>query len=127
MKAITDFSVLPLGKEGHETCRSDLYWLGEKVRTAVQGIQVEAQYSFDQGYLLFLSEACPYEEKLSIYLLDFDFGIRDTADLGQSYTPGVLQDVEVCGALELSFSFFGGDRWGLRVGERMKLDLRRLS
>lgn len=84
----------------------------------LDGLILEAQYECSAGYLLMLTEDCPFEEALHVYLLDRSLRPIDKLVLGKAYQPGILRDVKISGKESLEFSFFGGDKWQLRVLEK---------
>jgi hypothetical protein len=106
------FSLKPI--EGNEW-QSELLFEGQPTGLVIDGVYLEKQYRLRSGYLLFLTENCPFEEGLDIYLLSFNKRILDGIVLGAPYAPGILKRVEPAGYEAFSFSFFGDDRWLLKV------------
>jgi hypothetical protein len=80
------------------------------------GAVLEARFRAGDGFLVFLTEDTPFEEALHIHLLDSALRLQDSLELSAPYTPGVLTNLSVTGANELSFAFFGAtDLWRLSV------------
>jgi hypothetical protein len=115
MKQIDCFELRPI--EGN-IARSALLWHGEPIALDVDGILLERQYCVELGYLLFLTDDCPYEEGLHIYLLNAERLLLDALELGAPYTPAILDNVIAETETALTFSFFGNDQW--------RLDMRRV-
>jgi hypothetical protein len=129
MKQIAMFSLeVPAGVESGEDSFShaQLIKLGHPTGVAVRGIRLEAQYEVSGRFLLMLTEDCPYEESLHIYLLDAENSLLDEIRMGQPYTAGILTDLDATTKDTLEFAFFGNDRWKLKVlqkPQRMPLNL----
>jgi hypothetical protein len=80
------------------------------------GAVLEAQFRVQDGFLVLATEGTPFEEALHIHLLDGALQLRDSLELSAQYTPGVLTNLTVTPAGELTFSFFGAsDQWRLSV------------
>jgi len=77
----------------------------------VDGYWLEAAYQYSNGYLVFLSHDCPFEETLSIYLLDFCGAVKDSAHIGGMYTTGCFRAVEIKQPAEIVFEFFAEATW----------------
>lgn len=93
---------------------------------ALPGSVLEAQLELDDGgYLLLTTAGRPYEETLTIVLLDPAGREIERLALEQPYTPGVLSHVEIMGAAVLRFRFFPGSIHELRVHVRPRGLLRR--
>jgi len=88
---------------------------------SVEGGVLEAQFSVDDSYLLFISEGNPLEEALFIYFLDSNLNIRDVIELSANYTAGVLRNRRIIDNSSIRFSFFGEEEWVLKVLENPKL------
>lgn len=98
-----------------ERPQAHLWDENEKTDTVVAGRVLDAQYGWSGGFLLLTTDDNPYEESLHIILLDDRMRRIDQVDLGQSYHPGLLRDLEVSERGGVVFSFFGTERWWLRV------------
>lgn len=111
VELIRSFSLKPIDSP---LPRSELFWEGNQTPLVVDGSSLEAQYRIDSRYLLLLTENCPYEEGLHIYLLDNAHRVLDGLELSVPYAPGTLKNLR---ALDnaLTFSFFGEDHWRLDV------------
>lgn len=94
---------------------SRLFHKGIDSGALIEGLLLQAQYECSAGYLLLLTDDCPFEELLHIHLLDRNLRPLDQVNLGKAYEAGILSRLQVTGNDVLEFSFFGGDRWQLSV------------
>lgn len=65
--------------------------------------------------LLFLTADVPFEESLSIYLLDADLNVIDSAQMYHMYGTGVFSDLDITQPDTARFRFFGGIIWTLKL------------
>lgn len=120
------FSVKP---QKTELPRAELLFQNRETGIVIDGVVLEKQFSFEEKYLLFLTEDCPYEEGLHIYLLDHELQILDGIELGGAYASAILQDVKVEDDMLVTFTFFGHDLWRLQIASTpsRQLNIPRLS
>lgn len=119
MQPTSRFSLTPPTQATREDVpRCELRIDGAPTGRFLAGQLLEQQFEVGTRYLLLVTEDSPFEELLHLYLLDADLSLLDERELGQPYTPGVLQDVAPVSRDQLQFSFFGGDLWRLTVLER---------
>lgn len=98
---------------------SDLWCDGAPTATVVPGVVLEAQFVLaDGGGLLLLTFDVPYEEALSICLLDPADRLAEQVTLGVAYATGVLRDVRLLSSDTLGFGFFAGAAYRLRIASR---------
>jgi hypothetical protein len=119
MRQVSTFSVRGLTSvevEGR-LIRAELLKFDSPTSLMVEGSTLEAQYETSKGFLLMLTEDCPYEEALHIYLVDHGNSILDEIHMGQAYVSGILGDLDPIAPDQLQFSFFGNDLWKLRILE----------
>lgn len=98
-----------------EMPRSRLLWQGQDTGVELDGVALMHQGAVSTGTLLFITEDCPYEEALHVYLVGPDHRVLDALEIGVPYVPGLLTQVQWLGDDEVSFAFPGEDRWRLRV------------
>lgn len=92
---------------------------GRATGLTVNGAILEAQFTVNTDtYLLMLSDDCPYEETLRVYLLNTNHKIVDSARLAYAYTSGVLRDIQVVGDNMLDFMFTGSSCYRLMIHDR---------
>jgi hypothetical protein len=117
MHVIDEFSIKKICKARQEVeIKSRLYHQGRETDFILLGISLEAQFKFNNKYLLFLTEDCPFEEYLSIYLLDQSFNVLDRAGMFIQFTPGMLGNLKIENDHEISFTFFSNDeKWTLTI------------
>lgn len=94
---------------------AELLFQNKETGTIVDGVVLEKQFAVQGGYLLFLTENCPYEEGLHIYLLDQEFQVLDGLELGGVYASAILKDVCAENDVVFTFTFFGNERWRLQL------------
>ena len=121
MEEIKDFSIVDLEEEFP---RSELVWKGTLPGLIVDGVWLEKQYKVTPGYLLLLTDDCPFEERLSIYLLSEDMRVLDSMELSLIYHMGILRDIKIESSNELTFTFFGEDCWRLGVRRSPRIGLK---
>ena len=95
--------------------RSRLIFGGRPLGIAVAGAVLEAQFAMSGEFLLFVTDDCPYEEVLHLYLIDAGMAVADQVDIGGPYAPGIVRDLEPAGPASLEFSFIGTERWRVTV------------
>lgn len=125
---VPTFSLQPIkDSQAGEVSQTSESWesqllFGDKVVAQVEGLYLEAQLEVNKGYLLFLSENCPFEECLHIYYLDSALKICDQINLGVIYAPGTFKLLTLANN-SVEFQFFGQDRWRLTVLAQPRRDM----
>jgi hypothetical protein len=102
---------------------SELVLAGRPTGTDLQGGTFEAGVAVPDGFLIFLTEGVPEEERLSIYLVDAAGRLLDRANIGQWATAAAFSDLEVESDDTLRFRFLGDGHWRLRLLPRSGLRL----
>ena len=120
MTEISEYSLEPVPAE---TPMSHLLRQGRPTGVRLAGSVLEKQFRAPQGDLLFLTEDCPYEEGLHIYLLGGESAVLDAVELGAAYAPGILSILAAGPGERVCFSFFGGDEWSLELLPRPEFGL----
>lgn len=103
MTALRPSAIFSLGQALDGGATSPLLAGGEIVGQ-VTGSRIDAQFTDGQHHVLLLTWDSPYEEELTILLLDSRFGVRDRRRLGGAWQPGILSDI-VCRDGEIHFRF----------------------
>ncbi|MEE9412696.1 MAG: hypothetical protein V3V22_06545 [Methylococcales bacterium] len=94
----------------------DLLFMPLKKQITLTGAVLEAQYSVDENYLVFITENCPFEESLLISLIDATGKLLDTLELSAWYTPGILSNLRIQPPNKICFSFFDDSEcWVLEI------------
>lgn len=94
---------------------SELVLAGRPTGTELEGGNFEAGVAVPAGFLVFLTEGVPEEERLSIYLVDAAGRLLDRANIGQWATAAAFSDLEIESADTLRFRFLGDGHWRLRL------------
>jgi hypothetical protein len=94
---------------------SELLLAGRPTGTDLEGGLLEAGIALDDGFLIFLTEGVPEEERLSIYLVDASGRLLDRANIGQWYTAAAFSGLEIDSDDTLRFRFLGDGHWRLRL------------
>lgn len=102
MKAVTRLSIVEVDTDRH---RARLALNGVALPRWLDGLQLEAQFDNEGETLLWMTEDCPYEEGLHIYLMDATGTVLDAMEAGAPYSPGILKMKEASGRW-LEFEFF---------------------
>lgn len=117
MHVIDEFTINKIHRKREEVeIESYLNHQGRNTGVILLGVSLEAQFKFKDKYILFLTEDCPFEECLFIYLLDQTFNVLDRAEISIQFTPGILGDLKIENNHEISFTFFSNDeKWTLSI------------
>ncbi|MBX3500980.1 MAG: hypothetical protein KF889_16190 [Alphaproteobacteria bacterium] len=95
--------IFSLGPASPDAARSPLLAGGDVVGE-VEGRRIEAQFTDGRYHLLFVTWDSPYEEELTIVLLDERLRERDRRRLGGPWQPGILSDL-ACREDSIRFRF----------------------
>src|SRR5262245_18137679 len=107
MTPIDTCSLSPIESRGeHEPYRARLLLEGHPTSLVLDGHHLESQLRTRAGHaLLFVTDDCPYEEQLHIFLLSDALEVLDSLTLGRMYQPGVLRDLSLTDRDQLGFAF----------------------
>lgn len=119
MRPLHEFSLEPLeGPGGEPPLRSRLKRDDRATDLVVEGVQLEGAFRLDDGRsLLLLSHDSPFEEILHVYLLSEELDVRDRAEIGGAYVPGLVRDLVPGPGPRLRFSFGNEQHFELNVRE----------
>lgn len=92
---------------------SELLLDGKPTGLMVTGAVLEAAVQWQNYRVAFFTNDIPFEEVLSIYMLDANMALIDTATLGAMYSTGAFSELLVHSPNTLTFRFFGGIVWRL--------------
>ncbi len=111
MYVIEEFSIQKFRQIKHpeENWSSRLFHKGFDTGVVLKGLILEAQFVCGHHYLLFLTHDCPFEETLSIYLLDQSFNVLDRAEIFSMFTMGIFGDLKIENEREVSFTLFSSE------------------
>ena len=92
MSALRPSGAFSLGTAPPDAIKSPLL-AGGNVVGEIEGRCIEAQFSDGQYHLLFVTWDSPYEEELTLLLLDSRGRVRDRRRMGGAWQPGMLSDI----------------------------------
>ena len=95
--------------------RSELFFEGHATGAWVGGAVLEAAYAWPGFWLLFMTDDLPFEDMLSIHLLDGQFALLDTATLGAAYSTGSFSALPGSAPDEVRFRFIGDTDWTVQL------------
>lgn len=95
--------------------RSEVIVAGAPTGSTVAGAVLEAAVGCDAGFLLFVTDDVPYEDALSIHLVDAKGQCIDSARLGRAYSSGRFADLRLEPPDRVRFRFTGGLDWSVRM------------
>lgn len=110
MKKIKEFSI-----KKKSDSDSTLFFRGESCQIDVSGLSLEEQFKIDSFYLIFITDNCPYEEYLYIYLLNQKISIIDSLNVGLPYTPGLLKNIKLISNNTIDFDFHDNIKYQLLI------------
>jgi len=93
---------------------------GKNTGQRLKGCILEAAIECDTGYFVFLTHDCPFEETLSIYLVNHSGTLQDSADLFGMYITGVFRNLHIHPPNQVTFEFFADAIWTVTLLPRLK-------
>lgn len=116
MNLVTELSTR-LVPQDHEEIPpvSEVLLHGQATDQQISGALLEAAVLCQPGYLLFMSDDTPFEDMLSIVLLDTQGHMLDSARLGGAYTTGSFEALQWQVPDIARFRFIGDTIWSVRV------------
>jgi len=93
----------------------ELLVAGAATGCRLSGAILEAAVEVAGKYLLFMTDDVPFEETLTLHLLDGQFRLLDSASVGRAYATGVFSLVELREPDELVFRFIGETPWAAKL------------
>lgn len=124
LQPVTVFDVTDVNESSDKEPTLTLQNIQTRQEVTLPGAILEAQYSFGENYLLFVTYNSPFEEALSIYYLNAQLETLDALELSAWYTTGDFKDLKKTAQNELQFKFFGEEEgWTLQVLLRPKFKL----
>jgi len=86
------------------SCELMIY--GKSTGQRLDGYYLDAALECNVGYLIFLTHDCPFEETLSIYLVDHVGILQDSAHICALYTIGIFSNLKIQQPDKVFFEFF---------------------
>lgn len=94
---------------------------GKTIDSVIEGKVCEACVSYDEFYLAFTTNDCPYEESLNIYFLDRNFNALDHAVLLWPYATGSFTLLDVIEPNLITFQFLDESIFKIELYSRKRL------
>lgn len=114
----SDVSVTCEERQDGEAPQSEVVIAGRPTGWRVPGAVLEAALRCNDRLLLFMTHDVPFEESLSLHLLDADGALLDSVWLGGLYATGVFSGPVIESADTARFRFFGDTDWRVQVSQR---------
>ena len=121
MRAAHEVSIRRCQGPDDKAPTSQLLIDGVPIGRPVAGAVLEAAIACGDLLLLFMTDDTPFEESLSIHLLDRQGRLLDSARLGWPYTTGSFTALRLVNATTVCFRFFGDTDWTLQILPRPSL------
>ena len=116
-------SLRPLAQHTNTAPRAELLLDGQPTGCALPGTALELAVDIGGRHLLFLTDDVPYEEVLSIALLDAGFQLLDSATIGRAYHTGLFAHPRLIEPGRVEFEFMGHGTWAVDVWAAPRLRL----
>lgn len=94
---------------------SEIIIAGTKIKLNINGADLEACIEYDNRYLVFTTNDCPFEESLNIYLLSSENEIIDNATVFWPYCTGSFKLLRIVEPDLVQFTFFGNKYWQIEI------------
>ncbi|BBA35638.1 uncharacterized protein sS8_3701 [Methylocaldum marinum] len=104
-----------------ESPKSQVLVNGEAVDSFIDGATFEACIQYEEFYLVFTTNDCPYEESLNISLLDKQYHVLDHAVLVWPYSTGKFRLLDIVQPNLVTFEFFGETTWKVELYPHKRL------
>lgn len=115
MQPSPQLSLRPLPQPADAAPRAELLRDGRPTGCTVPGAVLEFAVDIGGHHLLFLTDDVPYEELLSIVLLDAGFQLLDSASIGRAYHSGLFAHPRLVEPARVEFEFMGNGSWAVDV------------
>ena len=98
-----------------ELPKSEILLNGAATGKIVSGAVLESAVSWDDFYLLFMTDDIPQEDMLGIHLFDKKLNLIDSATLGAMYSTGSFSSLELVDPNIVDFHFIGDTNWRVEL------------
>jgi hypothetical protein len=106
------------GTDEGEIPTSEVLVHGKSTGKLISGAVLEAAVHWENRYLLFMTDDVPFEEMLSIHLLDAKMNVLDSALVGSPYSSGAFTSLELSEPDTVRFRFIGDTLWSIELLSR---------
>jgi len=107
--------------------KSEITIKGTKLKLIISGVYLEACIQYDERYLVFTTDGCPFEESLNIYLLSGDNEIIDSATAFCPYGTGSFQLLGTTDSDSVQFKFFIDKYWKIKILKSNRINIPYIS
>jgi len=97
---------------------SEFFLHGKSTGKIISGAVLEAAVQWEDRYLLFMTDDVPFEDMLSIHLLDAQLNMLDSALIGSPYSTGSFSSLELSEPNTVRFRFIGDTLWSIELLSR---------
>jgi hypothetical protein len=115
MRIAPEITTRPVPRGDDEAPQSEVLAQRSPTGKLVNGATLEAAIQWRDCYLLLMTNDIPYEETLSMHLLDGSFTLLDTATLGAAYSTGTFAALELFEPDQVGFRFIGDTPWRIEL------------
>ena len=98
-----------------EAPASEVLVNGVSTGNLVSGALLEAAVQWENRYLLFMTDDVPFEEMLTIHLLDAQMNVLDSASIGSPYASGSFTSLLLNEPNTVRFRFIGDTLWSIEL------------
>lgn len=95
--------------------RSEIVLEGRPTGHHIDGLVLEAAVSCGGNYLLFTTDDVPYEEFLTVWLLDASLSPLDGVTIGGMYSTGSFSSLRLMEPNSVGFRFIGDTDWSIEL------------
>jgi len=103
------------GISENEDPKCEIIAKGVATGCIVSGAFLEAAVQCGEYHLLFITNDCPFEETLNIYLFDKQWRLLDSAEMFCIYSTGSFSDLTLIEPNRARFLFFGDTDWEVEI------------
>jgi len=118
MQIVKELSTKLVHKGEDEVPASEVLLYGVSTGKLVSGKLLEAAVEWESRYLVFMTDDVPFEEMLSIHLLDDQMNLLDSARIGSPYSSGSFSSLLLCEPNTVQFRFIGDTLWRIELLSR---------
>ena len=112
--AILDYaSIQPIEAGEQDIPRCILSLRGVSTGKKLNGAVLEAALSWNENFIIFLTDDILFENALHVYLLDADLDVLDSATLCSMYATGIFDSLRLIEPNTVLFRFFGDADWSI--------------
>jgi hypothetical protein len=120
VRVADEIALRPVAPGADGAVRSEVIIGGRPTGSVITGVVLEAAVHCAPGWLLFVTDDIPYEEMLTIHLLDPDGRPLDSAGIGGPYTTGTFSSMRLDPPSTVRFRFIDDADWFVEILGRPK-------